>query len=316
MCAHHELMPSTDTMHWGYLDGALDPVIRVSAGDTVTLHSVAGGAEYLPNQDFPAVVLDDHRAVLDALPRGPGPHILTGPVWVEGAEPGDALRVDIVDVRLRDDWAFNVIRPTAGTLPDDYPVGSTVHLQLDRENVTARTPWGIELPARPFFGLMATAPRTELGRLSSIAPGPFGGNMDIKELIAGATLFLPVFVPGALFSAGDSHALQGDGEVCVTAAETSLVGTFRLDLVKGAALAGPRAQTPTHLITMGFDENLETAVRMALRDLISWIMQRGDLDSESAYRLCSLAGDLRVSQMVNQKKGIHMMLPLAALGGR
>jgi acetamidase/formamidase len=311
--AHHEILPSTAHLHWGYLDGTMEPVLRVDPGDTVVIHTVTGGGEYFPGPDFPATVREDHREALEGLHRDVGPHVLTGPVEVRGAEPGDVLVVDIVDVSPRDDWAFNLVRPTAGALPDDFPDRRVVHLGVDRERKVVTTPWGPELPLRPFFGIMATAPSRALGRLTTVPPGPYGGNMDNKELVAGTRLLLPVFEAGALFSAGDGHAVQGDGEVCVTAAETSLVGTFVFDLVKDVGLAGPRARTPTHLVAMGFDEDLESAVTTALRDLMAWMVELGDLDRESAYRLCSLAADIRVTQVVNQRKGVHIMLPVSAL---
>lgn len=310
---HHVLLPSDETMHWGFLDGALEPALTIGPGDTVAIHSVTGGPEFFPDASFPATVLDDHRRVLQTLDRGVGPHVLSGPIKITGAEPGDALVVDIIDVQPRDDWAFNIIRPTVGALPEDFDVGGTVHLQLDREQGVITTPWGSELPIRPFFGIMATAPSRALGRITSVPPGPYGGNMDNKELVAGTRLLLPVFEAGALFSAGDGHAVQGDGEVCVTAAETSLIGTFGFSLVKGAGLAGPRAQSRTHLIAMGFDEDLDIAVKTALRELISWMVELSDIHPESAYRLCSLAADIRVTQVVNQRKGVHIMLHTSVL---
>ena len=188
------------------------------------------------------------------------------------------------------------------------------YLPIDRAAGTVLTPWGLEIPARPFFGVMGTAPPPHLGRLTSIVPGAFGGNIDNKELTAGSVLYLPVWTEGALFSAGDGHAAQGDGEVCLTAVETGLTGTFRIDLVKRAGLSFPRAETPGHLIAMGFDEDLDEAARMALIEMIGLITERTSLAEEDAYRLCSLAADLRVTQLVNRRKGIHAMLGRWALG--
>ena len=166
-------------------------------------------------------------------------HILTGPIAVEGAEPGDVLEVDILDVQLRQDWGYNLIRPLAGTLPDDFHETRLLNIPLDRERMVGRMPWGLDLPLKPFFGVMGVAPPPAWGRITSLIPRAMGGNLDNKELGAGAKLYLPVFVPGALFSCGDGHGVQGDGEVCVTAIETALQGRFRLTLRKDLRLDYP-----------------------------------------------------------------------------
>ena len=175
------------------------------------------------------------------------------------------------------------------------------------------TPWGVTIPAKPFFGVMGTAPAAGRGRMTSVEPQDFGGNIDNKELVAGSVLYLPVAVAGGLFSAGDGHAAQGDGEVCLSAVETGLTATFGIGLVKGAHLPAPFAETPGHLITMAFHEDLDEAVRIALRHMIGQIAERTLLSAEHAYRLCSLAADLHVTQVVNRRKGIHVMLPKSIL---
>ena len=309
-----ELLPEPGTVHWGHFDAALAPVAEIAGGDTVVIHTVSGGRDDLPPADSGMTVRPEHRRIHGAVAPDLGPHIMTGPVAVRGAEPGDALRIEILDVALREDWGFNLIRPGAGALPDRFPDHRRIHLPIDRAAGTVLTPWGLEIPARPFFGVMGTAPPPHLGRLTSIVPGAFGGNIDNKELTAGSVLYLPVWTVGALFSAGDGHAAQGDGEVCLTAVETGLTGTFRIDLVKRAGLSFPRAETPGHLIAMGFDEDLDEAARMALIEMIGLITERTSLAEEDAYRLCSLAADLRVTQLVNRRKGIHAMLGRWALG--
>ena len=314
MRAPEEVLPSARTVPWGYFDGALPPVATIRPGDTIVVHTLSGGPEDCPPEGTGFTVAGDHLDTCRTAERGPGPHLLTGPVAVIGAEPGDALKVEILDVALRDDWGFNVIKPLAGVLRERYQELRRIHLAIDKASATIRTPWGLEVPARPFFGIMGTAPPRSWGRQTSIVPRAFGGNIDNKELTAGATLYLPVFEPMALFSIGDGHAAQGDGEVCLTAVETGLVGTFRIDLVKGAGLARPRAETATHVITMGFDEDLDDAAKLALSDMIALICERSDLTEEDAYRLCSIAADLRVTQLVNQHKGVHAMLPRWALG--
>ncbi len=234
---------------------------------------------------------------------------MTGPVAVTGAMPGDALRVEIVDVRLRDDWAYNTLKPLLGALPDAVSETRRMHLEIDKAAKVIRTPWGLDIPAAPFFGVMGTAPPRAWGRLTSVIPRAFGGNIDNKLLTAGAVLYLPVFEPGGLFSVGDGHGVQGDGEVCLTAVETGLTGVFRIDVVKNAKLSLPRAETPTHHVTMGFNEDLDDAATTALRQMIDWIVAGSNLSFDDAYRLCSLVADLHVTQLVNQHKGVHVTLP-------
>jgi acetamidase/formamidase len=301
-----------ETVHWGHFDASLPPIAVIEPGDTLVIDTVSGSSNDIPS-DANLTVRDSLRAIHAALQPELGPHILTGPVAVRGAEPGDALRIEILEISLADDWGFNLIRPGMGALPEDFPYESRVHLAIDRSLGVVRTPWGMELPARPFFGVMGTAPPPDAGRITSIAPGNFGGNIDNKELVPGSVLVLPVAAEGGLFSAGDGHAAQGDGEVCLTAVETGLNGTFRVDLIKQAHLSAPMAETKSHLITMAFDEDLDQAVKVALRRMIDLISQRIGISTESAYRLCSLAADLHVTQVVNQKKGIHVMLPRALL---
>ncbi len=309
---HHNVFPTPDTVHWGHLDARRRPVIEIDPGDTVTIDSVSGSPSEASRNPAHSI-RPELQAIHAALAPSPGPHILTGPIHVRGARPGDTLRVEILDVWLRDDWGFNIIRPGKGALPHDFTQDETLHLTIDRKAGTITTPWGIVMPARPFFGIMATAPRPEDGCLTSIIPGYFGGNLDNRELTAGSILYLPVSVEGALFSAGDGHASQGDGEVCLTAVETGLSGTFKIDVISGAELAMPYAETASHLIAMAFDEDLQEAMREALRFAIGMIVERTHLTSVQAYSLCSMAADVRVTQVVNVKKGVHIMIPKALI---
>lgn len=312
----HDLLPGPATVHWGHFDAALLPVLTIDPGDVVAVGSVSGGPDEIPGTGD-MHVRPELRAIHAALAPELGPHILTGPIAVNGAEPGDALKIEILDVALADDWGFNLVRPGFGALPYAVAAERILHLQIDKRRGVVGTPWGVDIPARPFFGVMGTAPALERGRLTSVVPGSFGGNMDNRELLAGTTLYLPVVVSGALLSVGDGHAAQGDGEVCLTAVETGLDGTLRIDLVKGARLDAPFAETPTHLVAMAFDEDLDEAVRIALRRMIGLVTGRTTLSTEDAYRLCSLAADLRVTQVVNRAKGIHVMLARDLLpGGR
>ncbi|HZH27817.1 MAG TPA: acetamidase/formamidase family protein [Azospirillaceae bacterium] len=308
----HRLEAGPATVHWGTFDARHKPVLTVRPGDQVTLDSVSGTPANMPGPPFE--VPEALRRIHAELPPGPG-HILTGPVAIEGAEPGDTLEVRILDVQLAWDWGYNASRPLGGALPDDFDEWHQVHLPIDRANMTSRMPWGVDLPLRPFFGVMGVAPPPAWREITSIAPRRHGGNLDNKELGPGATLYLPVHVPGALFSAGDGHAVQGDGEVNLTAIETGLVGTFEFHVRKGQPLDWPRAETRTHFITMAFDPDLDNAMVAALRDMIALIRGRSNLSAAQAYMLCSLACDLRITQVVNQNKGVHAMLPKAALHG-
>ena len=314
MASH--LKASPQTCAWGYFDAALDPVLEVESGELVTIDTVSGGPEHTPSAtdgfDIPPELLDIHANSPRQLPG----HILTGPVAISGAKPGQVLEVQIIDVQLRQNWGWNMIRPLAGTLPDEFQEARNTTIPLDLDKMTARLSWGLNLPLKPFFGVMGVAPPPNWGRISTIQPRAHGGNIDNKELVAGSTLYLPIFTEGALFSCGDGHGAQGDGEVCVTAIETALQGTFRFVSRDDMHLAFPRAQTPTHLITMGMHEDLDRCAEMALRDMITWITERTGLSREDAYMLCSLAGDLRITQTVNGNKGVHMMMETALLDAR
>ena len=243
----------------------------------------------------------------------PGPHFMTGPVFINGAEPGDVLEVRILTAEIRSDWGWNLFLPKRGTLPEDFPQARRLHIRLDAERQVAMMPWGLILPLRPFFGVIGVAPPREWGSITSVIPRAHGGNMDNKELLPGSKLFLPVWTSGGLLSVGDGHAVQGDGEVCLTAIEACMRGRFEVIFRKSLKLDFPRAETPTHFITMGTDPDLDEAAKAALRNMIMLITERSGLSREDAYTLCSIAADLRVTQLVNDHKGIHVMLPKSVL---
>ena len=310
----HRLDAATDTVHWGYFDANLKPLITVDPGDTVVVSTVSGAPGQLPATSsglhVPAVLPAIHAQVPQKLG---GPHILTGPVAVRGAKAGQVLEVRIKAIDLHYDWGYNVIRPLAGALPDDFKEMRLIHIPLDRARMVGHLPWGLDLPLKPFFGIMATSPPRAWGPVASPPPRRNGGNIDNKELVAGTTLYLPIHVDGALFSCGDGHGAQGDGEVCITAIETGLIGTFELHVRDDMTLEWPIAETPTHVMTMAFDPDLDDCVVIALRDMIKLICARTGISREDAYTLCSLAADLRVTQVVNGAKGIHVMLEKALL---
>lgn len=304
---------SADNAHWGYFDAALPPRLTVNSGEIVTISTVSGGREVWPDASWgiPA-------ALSDIVERFGGPvlpgHICTGPVAVSSARAGEALQVDILAIDLHYDWGFTFVRPLSGALPDDVKAFRNFHSRIDRARKIATLPWGHQVPLdKPFFGVMATAPPAAWGRVNTLPPRRNGGNLDNKELIAGTTLYLPVFADGALFSVGDGHGAQGDGEVCITAIETGLIGTFRLTRRPDMTLAWPLAETPSHMITMAFDPSLDAASQLALRQMVDLIVSRTGLDRDEALALCSLVADLRITQVVNGAKGCHVMLDKAWL---
>ncbi|MGA8080190.1 MAG: acetamidase/formamidase family protein [Xanthobacteraceae bacterium] len=305
----HRLDAGPGTVHWGYFDASLKPLLTVDSGDEVVISTVSGPPEAIPPESSGLAVPDALRAIhANVVPKLNGPHILTGPIAVRGAKAGQVLEVRIKAINLLNNWGYNLIRPLFGALPDDFHKARIIQIPLDGTRMVGRLPWGLELPLRPFFGIVATAPPAAWGPVSSPPPRRNGGNMDNKELVAGTVLYLPIHVDGALFSVGDGHGAQGDGEVCVTAVETGLVGTFEFHLRSDMTLEWPLAETPTHMITMAFDPDLDDAVVIALRDMIKLICARTGISREDAYTLCSLAADLRVTQVVNGSKGIHVML--------
>jgi acetamidase/formamidase len=300
------LEPAPDTVHWGYFDASLPPRLTVASGERVIVSTVSGAPDLMPAA--PLVVPPALTAIHDRMAPRLGPHILTGPIAVEGARPGQVLQVDIEAIEVLYDWGYNIVRPLLGALPDDFAETRTIHAVLDRARKLWRLPWGHEVPLAPFFGILATAPPPAWGVVSSAPPRRNGGNLDNKELVAGTSLYLPIFVEGALLSVGDGHGVQGDGEVCVTAIETGLTGTFRLTVRDDMSLHWPLAETRTHMITMAFDPDLDDCVVLALRQMLDLVCIRAGLDRYQAYSLCSLAADLRVTQVVNGSKGIHVML--------
>jgi acetamidase/formamidase len=304
----HVLRSGPKTVHWGFFDGALDPVLTIDSGDCVVIECVSGNPEWMPPKSSGFEVLPELRQIHEQVKRGTGNHILTGPISVRGAAVGDVLEIRIIEIELRQNWGYNLFRAYGGTLPDEFPYYRIIHVALDRERNRAILPSGITVPVRPFFGQLGVAPPKAFGRQNSKEPREFGGNIDCKELTAGSTIYLPVCNDGALFSTGDGHAAQGDGEVNGTAIETALKGTFEFHVRKDLHWRLPRAQTATHLITFGLDPDLDSAARQALSAMIDWIVTLTGIAKDEAYALSSFAVDLRVTQTVNNVKGVHAML--------
>jgi acetamidase/formamidase len=311
----YSLKPTSKTVAWGYYDASTPPALRVQSGDTVEIQTLPAGAS--PAQLVAAGVPPEQveqsfqDIVKDVTNRGPGGHILTGPIYVESAQPGDVLEIRIVSIRLAVPYAYNRFRPGFGFLPDDFPYTKMKIIPLDEKRGVARFGAGIEIPLAPFFGSIGVAPPEVTGRISSAPPWMHGGNMDNKELVAGTTLFLPVHAPGALLLVGDGHAGQGNGEVDITAMETSLIGTFQLIVRKDLQLHWPRAETPSHYITMGFNEDLNEAAKMAVREMIDFLVTEKHLTRDDAYMLSSVAADLSITQLVDGNKGVHASIPKA-----
>ncbi len=306
--ATHRIAATPETIQWGVFSAATPPVLTVASGDTVTIQCVSGTPETIPPASSGFVLPPELSAVLATRPAHVTGHIITGPVAIEGAEPGDTLEVRIDAVEFGADWGYCGFRPLAGTLPDDFPERYLTHIAVDRDRRVGTMAWGTELPLAPFFGVMGVAPPANYGAISTKEPREHGGNLDNKQLGAGATLFLPVWVPGANFSTGDGHGVQGDGEVCINGLEMCLTGTFTFVLHKKTGLQFPRAETPTHYISMGLNEDLDQAMQQALREMIAFICARSNLSREQAYALCSLAVDFHVTQTVNGEKGVHGLL--------
>ena len=312
----HHLAATPKTVVWGHYSAATPPVLRVRDGDSVVMETVSGNPARLEAAGLAAGEIPEALRAINAevKDRGPGGHILTGPLFIEGAEPGDTLEVRIKAIEMPVAWAYNSFRPGAGFLPDEFPFARTKIIRLDRARGVARFAPGIEIPLRPFFGSLGVAPPEANGRVNSGPPWIHAGNMDNKELVAGTKLYVPVHASGALFQAGDGHAGQGDGEVDITALETPLTGTFEFHVLKNRRIKWPRAETPSHWIAMGFHEELKEAAQIALREALDFLQEKG-LSREDAYMLASVAVDLRITQLVDGKVGVHAVIPKALFTG-
>lgn len=312
--ALHSLSATPETTVWGRFAASQKPVLTVQSGDTVTIETFNGQERAFPPPGTGMQVAAEHRRIVDTpTPAGRPGHLLTGPVAIAGAEPGDVLEVRIDAVELNSDWGFNALSPLAGTLAGDFVLSkrTITHIPIDRQARTGRLPSGITLQLAPFFGVMGVAPPPHFGEITSIEPRLHGGNIDNRLLGAGTTLFLPVWAEGALFSCGDGHGIQGDGEVCINGLETGLTGTFTFVLHKAAnyTLRYPRAETADYIVSMGFHADLDQALIIALREMIAIIVERTTLTDTEAYQLCSLAVDFAITQSVNGEKGVHGKLP-------
>jgi acetamidase/formamidase len=309
----HRLEATPATVAYGYYWSAATPVLRIDSGDIVDVDTLltntpAGLAKSGVPDDKIQASLKAIVAEVTGDRRGPGGHILTGPVYVEGAEPGDVLEVKILSIDLPIDYGYN---GCSGYLPENCETGlPSKIITLDRKKMTAEFLPGIVIPLKPFYGSIGIAPAPELGRVSSNPPGRHAGNLDNRELIAGSTLYIPVFAPGALFEIGDGHAAQGDGEVDQTAIETSLRGRLQLTVRKDMRLKWPRAETPTDYISMATDPDLVVATKTAIQEMVDFLVSEKRLTRHQAYQLVSIAGNVAVTQLVDKPNlGVHVRLP-------
>lgn len=314
----HEFKATPATVHRGFFDGTLAPVLTIDSGDFVKLETVSGNPRYfenigVPKEKIPAELYTMYEGVEG---NGRGDHTLNGPIAVRGAEPGDTLEVRIISVAVRLPIAGQGFRPGRGVLPDEFDRQHDRVLWIDLKKQSVEYAPGINVPVKPFWGVIGVAPPVSMGRVPSGPPNFFGGNMDNRDLGAGSTVFLPVQVAGGSLSIGDGHAAQGQGEVCVSAIETSLKGEIQIILHKNQNLKWPRAETPTHYMTMGLNVDLDEAARMATSQMLDFLVETKGMTRENAYLLSSAAMDLTITQAVDGTKGVHAMIPKAIFDKR
>ena len=304
----HDLKASPSTTHISFFDASLEPVLHIDPGDVVRLETATGNPRWFENAGVSSdQIPPELYTVYEGYDsNGRGDHTLNGPIFVTGAEPGDVLEIRILSVDVRLPIAGQGIRRRL--FPDEsFGDVSRVHW-IDMENRSVEFAPGVVVPIAPFWGVIGVAPPPDLGRVRSSAPNFFGGNMDNRDLGPGSALYLPVHNPGALLSVGDGHAVQGYGEISGSAVETSLKGEIQVFLHKDQELEWPRAETPTHYMTMGLDSDLDEAARIAADEMIDFLIETKDMDRETTILLCSVAMDMVVTQVVDGTKGIHAMI--------
>ena len=313
----HRLEATPTTVAYGHYWAEMKPALTIDSGDIIDVDTMlTNSPDRLEKSGVPAKDIQASlRAIVEQVKdRGPGGHILTGPVFVTGAEPGDALEVKVLSIDLPIAYGYN---GCSGYVRENCEPGrGQTIIQLDRKNMTATFLPGVVIPLRPFFGSMGVAPAAEVGRVSSNPPSTHAGNLDLKDLVAGTTLFIPVHVRGALFEVGDGHAAQGDGEVDQTAIETSLRGKLQLTVRKGMKLTWPRAETSTHFISIGTDVDLRIATRVAIQEMVDFLASTKKMDKHQAYQLTSLAGDVAITQLVDGTMGVHVKMPKSIFKAR
>jgi len=309
-------------MVWGYYGADVAPVAKVKDGDVVEIQTINTTGitrrdpeaffkeNNLPLDEQAKDIIDIYKNVKPE-PSGLSGHMLTGPIYIEGAEPGDTLEVRILDVIPRSGYGVNAVWPKGGELPDAVTTRENFVYKYDNKKHTASFKPGIEIPIKPFMGVMAVSPAPEKGRVSSIPPGPYGGNLDLKHLVKGTTLYLPVSTKGALFTTGDCHAGQGNGEISGVAIEASLTLIAKFIVRKDIHITHVRAETPTHFIAIGLDPDLSIAMKNAATQATSFIKDELGYTFNEALSICSTGVDFEVTQVVDKTLGAHAMIPKA-----
>lgn len=313
----HQLNATRETVHFGGFSASLPPALTVKSGDRIAVETFSGLPvyEHAPPEFLPPAFLDICQNLPANRRIAPGPHLMTGPIYVENARPGDVLEICVEEIEPSLPVGFTLIRPGAGGLPQqcDRPVVTFTEIDLERGTVEFPPASGVVLPLQPFFGVMGVA--TEDRHRHSVPPGDYGGNLDNRLLQAPCRLFLPVFLPGARFSIGDGHSLQGDGEACLTGLETSMNGVIQLithSFLQSLPL--PLAETTTDWIVMGFGMTLDAAFEQSLKRMVTFLQRYLELTANDAYMLCSLGVHFHITQAVNlPRKGVHACLPKAIL---
>ncbi len=319
----HLVRSIPENMVYGYYGADVPPVAKVKDGDIVEIQTIntTGINRRDPEAFFTAnnMPLDEHAndiiSILKNVKPDPDPklrgHMLTGPIYIEGAEPGDTLEIRIVDIKLRSDYGVNSVWPKGGALPDAVTKSESFVYRYDTKRKTASFKEGIAIPIRPFMGVMAVSPPAEMGRVSSIPPGYYGGNLDLKHLVKGTTLYLPVSVKGAMFTTGDCHAAEGNGEVSGVSIEASLTLVAKFIVRKDKPIKHAIAETPTHFIAIGLDPDLTKAMKNATTNAINFIKDDLGYTFNEALSITSVGVDLEVTQVVDQTLGVHAMIPKA-----
>ena len=310
----HRLEATPATVAYGWYDAAARPVLTIGSGDVIDVDTLltnrpAGLRRAGVPEDQIQQSLKDIEDRVPQDQRGPGGHILTGPVFVEGAEPGNVLEVKMLSIDLAIPYGYNGCSGYVRENCSEDPRQRTRIIPLDSKTMTAAFAPGIVIPLHPFFGSMGVAPDPAAGRVSSNPPGTHAGNLDNRLLVAGTTLYIPIHAPGALFEVGDGHAAQGDGEVDQTAIETSLRGRLQLTVRKDMTLTWPRAETPDLYVAMATDKDLVVATKTAIQEMIDFLVREKHLDKQTAYQLTSVAGHVVVTQLVDGNVGVHVTMP-------
>jgi len=302
----YDLPATPETTQWGWFDNAQPPVLKLRSGDRVAMETLMASA----NQVLPGVSIADITRLRLAYP-GRGPHTITGPIYIDEAEPGDTLKIRIERIVPRS-YGANWNLPGElglGQFPDRFPAGQVRYFYFDLKRARTQFAPGIRVPLRPFPGVLGVA-RAEPGRYSTVPPGPFGGNMDVREMVEGTTVFLPVFVEGALLWSGDSHAAQGNGEINLTAIETAFNELrLHIEVIKGTPIAWPRIETPTHWLTVGYDRDLNKALEILKTETKIFLAHTQDIAPEKTEEWMATRYDCRIAEVVNQMKGVFCMIP-------